>query len=108
MHVWKSSVISLTSYFQDIFQIAKPIPDYLQTFQTFPDLTLIPDISGRRGNPAVFIETNVSRISVNKGNLGWLTCQQGEDNLNNDVYLMYIWGILFKRGTRQSCQWKTS
>ena len=67
MHVWKSSVISLTSYFQDIFQIAKPIPDYLQTF---PDLTLIPDISGRRGNPAVFIETNVSRISVNKGNLG--------------------------------------
>ena len=67
MHVWKSSVISLTSYFQDIFQIAKPIPDYLQTF---PDLTLIPDISRRRGNPAVFIETNVSRISVNKGNLG--------------------------------------
>ena len=51
MHVWKSSVISLTSYFQDIFQTAKPIPDYLQTFQTFPDLNLIPVIFGRRGNP---------------------------------------------------------
>ena len=50
--VWKSSVISLTSYFQDIFQTAKAIPDYLQTSQTFPDLTVIPDITGRRGNPA--------------------------------------------------------
>ena len=28
---------SLTSFFQDIFQTAKPIPDYLQTFQTLTD-----------------------------------------------------------------------
>ena len=48
--VWKS-VISLTSYFQDICQTAKPIPDCLQTF---PGLTLTPDISGRRGNPVKY------------------------------------------------------
>ena len=53
MLVWKSSVISLTSYFQDTFQTAKPIPDYLQTFQTLPNLTLIPDISGRYGNSVI-------------------------------------------------------
>ena len=47
MHV-KSSVISLTSYFQDIL-------DYLQTFQTFPDLTVLPDISGRCGNPQLVL-----------------------------------------------------
>ena len=29
------------------------IPDFFQTFQTFQDFYLIPDISGRRGNPDV-------------------------------------------------------
>ena len=44
----------------DFFQTGTPIPDFFQTFQTFPDFCVIPDISGRCGNPGgVLINKNI-------------------------------------------------
>ena len=54
----------------DFFQTGTPIPDFFQTFQTFPDFCLIPDISGRRGNPAAC--TTVLQENRPRKPLSWI------------------------------------